>query len=972
MSDHEAIMSIKYSMEWEDHLHDIYENFGRRNNINEWIYFFRRPEMADTKKHDEIAIRVLQYILWYGNIMQDIVKAIDDTFHYSQKREAYESFIGYEGMESYEKRLLLMKEFPPYDLFEEYDEEKDYDSFLNGFREIYFDFHAEDPGEYRKKLEELKKLEIYHPYLALLESEYYILCGEWEAAVHSLKELEDGYYKSMSMGILFEKAGSFDIAEECFGQAIKYRPDKLDAAVVSGYLMSLWNNHKEGEALLMAGQFTGQGYEYMVKPLKQMFLEELSQILMEKAGERELTEGEMLILIELYKLYGQYDIVADIARKSLERGFEEERWIVDLAEACVETGDYEDAQNIIEMVYSGEKKLTLTQMNRIREIKARLLFSIDRIADAYDIMAVLCERPESSMQQRFCLVQMYMKTGKIRSAIRFLRRLRYESAGNLYYTYHLARCFMLSGEWETAKELFEQVFMIEPKLERTAYHMVQCMIECGSTDDVEKGMKQAEDYLSIYEKRYLKGQLLEMWEKFHDAKKLYKNIAEEYSSGLFPKELLYDSLVRYFLMWEETGGKIGPMLEKMKKTLEQYPDASQLWLYRADFHEKVQVEEDNIEKCCRMALKADPYNREAMLRLVSAYAEQENWEQVGNIGERIIIYTDLEEGYLLRAQGEFYQGKRDRCMSDLDMYLKLGGDKNKVREVRGIFAMEMGLYEEALDHYQEKLKKRNVSEVPCYDDVAVCLCKLGRFKEAADLLDVVCEDSKYHPFHELLYHIQLYTGDFAGAKSTLKRYQKIFKINRMMDDDYLLMAAQLAMESGKLIQAQNIADSIASHDGERLCGILEIVHMNFGNAARLFRKLVKKQPDVIDNYSWLSLALYFSGAQLESVSYARQGIAVFEKLYGRITDIKRSDRLCQYAFLKTLCGEREEAWDKFNMALSVPTCPEYVCKECYEAHYGLGVYHLYNGNQQDARMEFEQALTIKPCNTVCRKMREMI
>lgn len=198
------------------------------------------------------------------------------------------------------------------------------------------------------------------------------------------------------------------------------------------------------------------------------------------------------------------------------------------------------------------------------------------------------------------------------------------------------------------------------------------------------------------------------------------------------------------------------------------------------------------------------------------------------------------------------------------------------------------------------------------------------------------------------------------------------EIKYVLDDDYSCMSAQLLMEAGKLLQAQNIASSIASLDGECLCGMLEVIHMNFGKAIKVFRKLVQKQPEEIDYYSWLAFALYFNGAQLEASSVARQGLSVFGNLYGNIADVKRADRLCQYAFLKTLCGEREEAGAVFERALSAVTCPEYVCTECYEAHYGLGIYHLCNGNRQDAGVEFDNALRIKPANLLCKKMREMV
>lgn len=70
----------QYSMEWNDHLQELYANFGRRNSLEEWAYFLNRPEMSNPKTAEEIGASILDYILDIGNISLNIIKALEETF----------------------------------------------------------------------------------------------------------------------------------------------------------------------------------------------------------------------------------------------------------------------------------------------------------------------------------------------------------------------------------------------------------------------------------------------------------------------------------------------------------------------------------------------------------------------------------------------------------------------------------------------------------------------------------------------------------------------------------------------------------------------------------------------------------------------------------------------------------------------------------------------------------------------------
>lgn len=966
------ITALNYNLEPVDHLYMIYGDFGRRNDINEWVYFLSRPELSDKQEFRSIADTLLEYMVKYNNISQEVVQMIENTFHFARDRAEYEKNIGYEEVETYCRYMLETKEFPPYELFDGYDETKDYDSYIYEFRDMFFNYTPENPAEYLQRLDDLKKTGIRHPYIVFLESEYLALCEEWETTISILDTIDDCYHKFMHKGLLFSSTGNFDLAEACYEKAMSMRTHNLDPVLITDYLMSKWNSGKESDALIYADKFEQAGYEYVVMPVKQMFIEELSKVIMENSNERDLSENELLILTEMYRTYGDYNKVTDIVKYSRDHGFDNELWTIYASEAYFETGNHEEAQQIVDLVYDGTKKLTPAGILKIKEVKARILHEKGRIGDAYEIMENICRRPESTMSQKYNLTKMYLKTGKFESAYRLLSELKYKSPDNLFYTYDFGKCCMQTEEYEKALSLFIQVYNENPEFRHAAYHAVECAVEQQDDKKVEAVMDLVKEHLSGYEIRYFNGMIQEMNEDFKGARETYRKLADEYKEDIFPEELLYQVYLRYFIMVEETNGKLGAMIRDIENTLAAYPCAADLWLYLADIHESTEYMEENIERCFSMALKADPFNTNAMLGLLSIYTDNENSAKEWELSNRLVECSDLPEGYLFRAQSGYNSGNTDQCMKDLNKYEQLGGDMNQALELRAAIAMFNGEYEAAYKYCEERLKTRKTSEIPCYDELALCMCKMGRYEEAAETLDIACENSRIGDHYATLYNIQMHMGKFSDAAETLKRYSKMCDVNRLLDDDYLLMSAWLSTESEKWFKAQSTAETIPSRDGERLCAIHEMINMNYRKASKLFKKLVKKEPDEIDNYSWCSLALRLKGADAESVSCARQGLAVFKEQNGDVKDIKSPYFLCQYAFLNTLCNECEEAVRTFEHALEMPTCHYHPCNECYEAHYGLGMNHLLNGNKQDAMIEFDKSLKIKPANIVCRKMRELI
>ncbi|MBP3384270.1 MAG: tetratricopeptide repeat protein, partial [Firmicutes bacterium] len=655
---------------------------------------------------------------------------------------------------------------------------------------------------------------------------------------------------------------------------------------------------------------------------------------------------------------------------SWEKGYEDDSWTIDMTEAYFETGQLDKAQQIIDLVNEGKKRLSLKGQLKLKEIKARLLFENDKTAEAYEIMNELCGRPESSVHQKYILAGMYMKTGNIKGAVKLLSVIKLYS-DNLSYIYDLGRCMQEEQDYDYAHYLFIQVYMADPEFRDVAFMVGQTAVDAGLQKQMPDILKEIDTHITEYQKRYLQGEYKEMQSRFKDAQLIYAELIKDYVDGLYPEELLYDTYVRYLLMKEESDVRITKHIEEVKNILRRFTDAEAIWNYFGEFHCRIDSPDIETERCFKNVLRLNKYNKTAKMNLMAIYSQQEKWDITWDICTDLIVNTDWNDAYYYRALHGIELGRYEQSRADIECYESKGGDSNNCLIVRQHLAMKQGDYEEAIKQIETRLKNRKVSEVPCYDFYAICLCKLGRWQEAEELMDMVCETSRRPSFHGILYRIQKYNGRFSEARETLKRYKKLCDVG-ILDEEYPLLNLQLMLESGKGLLAQPMAEAIDSRDGERFVAMLEMFYGSTGKAARLFQKLVKNEPEEVNNYIWSAFTLYIKGKTQEAQQYAQAGLNAYEKNFGKIEITASPYRVCQYGLLKIFAGDSAEAKKLFELAEKMPTCTTSVCTGCYKAHCGLGIMYALNGYKDKADEEFNKSLEIRPYNTVCKKIKDKL
>lgn len=965
------IKKVEYKQEWMDHLDVLYGSFIRRNDPNEWFYFLRRPEFAQKEKALEISHEILRYVLTYGLISRKIVQLLEDTFHYLDQEEYFLDTYSLGMFDHYRQDLLTWEEFPPYRLFEPLDENANYDQFLVMFAELY----GTDPSDEEQYLQNLKNLQntgITHPYIALAECHFFLAKKEYAKALEALRGMENSYDKFYAAGDIFMDLGMYPEAEEQFEAAEKLHPAGYDRNLLYGIFFSKYYGGKWQEAKDFAERAENMGYEPFVMPLKLKLLEDSCKKLLGDRNIEELSEDECLVVCEYVMLTGQYEQAIRICKKNRSAGSANGFWTVNLAEAYLAIGQQPFAEELIEACYKGNILLSGEDFDRIREMKARLLFQKGQAADAYEIIEALCNKYPNKMRYRLTYAAMCMISGRISEAVRIYSSLRFHVPENPFFAYELGRCMMKQEKYKRAHALFELALKNDPDFSRALYEMAQVSIDEGNLEDAKNETDLL--YGKIEEKRrsYLKGQICEMEEKFREAKEIYRKLIEEERAekNNADQEFLHSVYERYFLMREATGAVVISQIRNLENTLKEVPDCAQLWMMLGETHEDCEVKPEQAISCYRKAYEADPYHEGALAKVIDYEIDKENWQNALVYCERMITNTGNRDYYLVQAGCAMELGLDEAFAGDIAAYVRQGGDERETYELCSAYAMKKGNYDKAIEIYEKQLDDRASGEIPCYAEMAICLCKQGKSGEAEAVLQAAIDSGGNNPeWLYTLYEIQRSRGNFKGASRTLKRIRKNAGVT-VFNDDYGELSVRLFLEEGRLAIAGKMAESLSSYDGEKLCAILYVLRGNYRSAMRLLRKLIDREPEELEYYSWMVLCQALWGKRSGAADYAKQGLKVFAEKHVSVEKLSRPDHLCQYGFFLYFAGSPQQAYEIFGRAVTTVPCHDEICSRCYEAYYGIGLCKAFDHDREASQEAFEKSLQIQPHNTVCRKLSE--
>ena len=97
----------------------------------------------------------------------------------------------------------------------------------------------------------------------------------------------------------------------------------------------------------------------------------------------------------------------------------------------------------------------------------------------------------------------------------------------------------------------------------------------------------------------------------------------------------------------------------------------------------------------------------------------------------------------------------------------------------------------------------------------------------------------------------------------------------VFNDEYGELSIRLLMEEGRLAIAGKLAESLSSYHGELLCASLYVLRGSYRSAVRLLRKLIEREPENLEYYSWMILCQALWGKRSGAEETAKQALRVF-------------------------------------------------------------------------------------------------
>ncbi|MGL4848685.1 MAG: tetratricopeptide repeat protein [Clostridium sp.] len=165
---------------WMKEVDRIYKDFSKRVVLENWKEVLDNPLCISLESSEEARNKLLNRFLSDYYVPQEVLICIDEVFNIREKKEElYELFP--EGFVDFIINEIVYGGVIDYSLFK-IEENKDYDKFLDLYFEIRRNINSRELENIEEKFEEIKALDIYHPYLEMQEARRFLVVNEIEKA----------------------------------------------------------------------------------------------------------------------------------------------------------------------------------------------------------------------------------------------------------------------------------------------------------------------------------------------------------------------------------------------------------------------------------------------------------------------------------------------------------------------------------------------------------------------------------------------------------------------------------------------------------------------------------------------------------------------------------------------------------------------------------------------------------------------
>lgn len=931
--------------QWMNRVKNTYMSIQKRGDEEAWKKLLSEDICIGLDTKPEARDRLLKFLMDYFRLPQNIWRLLDETFDLkSQKEELIETFpedfISYILREMEESCLLPLEYFQG-------DEYADYDKFISLLYESTSKIDTRELDSAKELIDEMKELNIYHPYLTINEIRIALIEEAFETARKKEEELYM-IYPEDSQVILYMGETSlylkkYEEAIEYYDRHLEKEPKSFLARYGKSDCLRKQKKYKEAKDLIID---LLNDYPYnnaLQHEFQQLNEEMIEDYRLREDGETDDTEVKLELgwsYIQNSKIEEGIALLAEIhpqnqvqefsyinlsGRLYLEHeDFEKamecfKTWETKIRELPEEVPEelQKDKNRLQRPVYfqaatldkMGQREEALRKVDESLEIKkdveamnlkAYLLYE----NGAYEETIEVCNELQKIEENR---IGVYAYRGKA------LYELGYYQAAfedfnqwlNLYaynldpYIYKM-RIFIYYEQYEQAKEIAD--YLINEKVESDRLNDCIAQIKENAGETAQKS----------------------------EAYEMYKQIITNYQAGNSDVTDIY-RIYYYMAVADEHDRPVDYILSEIDKGLSYKKDYIPLLDYKAYILNK-NNKSDHAIAVYKEILSYHPGHTRANTRIGDILYDRKDYKEALEyyLNQRRIQES---QGVLVDIGCTYIElGKLDEAKEVCQEALRMDPEESCLYHNLGIISVYQKRFDEAIAYYEaalEHYKKEKRVSANTHEQLAACYARRGEFDKARKEYETVREETGDPYYYVEISDLYKFMGQYQQAEQTLETYADSIEndTQRML---YEQKKAALMVLSGDYQNAYKYMKKCKLRSSVMEEALIDyyIIKRNFKKAQKLCQKRIVNNPESISAYCFVSLR----GLWMGNIVYARQ---LAQKGLELQIEKKKSldDHIlgyCRAAVFQAVLGRYEDAFFCIKKAQECTLCAKCryaVCKD---------------------------------------------
>lgn len=957
--------------QWLENLRQLYGNFPLRQQPEAWKALLSQPVCAQTDTREAVRLGLLEFLKEHYYLSKPVWQVLEDTYHFRDHREELcETLPG-----AFVDGVILG--WPEHDfglpaqLFRPGIDAEACDHYTRQYYDA-FEMSFNDLGDVLDKLEALPE---QHPYGEILRYNWLKDMGEDAKALAGWEKLAveypDNPHLVMPWGYACLERGDGEQAEQIARHILDLFPNNCPATELLAEVKAASGDIKGAKEMLYELRRTAAGDPVVFQRILDTMMRwnESHMRDLEARLETNPEDGECRLelcwcLIQNQRLPEAETMAKELPADSVHP-FEYYNLMGKLMCGMQRFEEslvfLQQAEQILRSLTPDEDPETAKRLRRLPEIlqlQGGCLMELGRLeASREKLEAGLSMEPENS-ELLVYMGRVYHACGDHESCIHTMEKAARMNPGSWLAHYCRAlSLYQLGRDGEAFQAVNDALDVFNRDL---SVHVLklQILLRNHAYDAVREGLsylkeRGAPENASVL---FMKAQLLEEDEEdLPGALKAYRQVQELVEDGeLFHWHgLLYYNIAR--LCGEIENPKSEALLSLLDKGLAEEPASRECldykaWLLKQDgkLQEALDLYLAQLEKPYHL-----PFVERGLARVY--YEDLEQWADKSlACYEKLLEKQQNPELYFYAAtckrhMGDF-AGAREYFLRELEL------DPQDVDGWKGLAHVcnALGDFEGALP-YLEKAREAMAAGDHFYDflfeQTAMTLRRLGRFEEAAKILEEALARYRWPEGWQLLMELHFQSGNWDAARETLRKWRRA----NPLDVEASLSEAQMYLLRNNMFRAvvsAGVAKRRMNRSQETDFRIkLAEMESNHRQLIRLWSRKAVKDPD--DELAYVNLALaYWHGGDMDGCRAAAQkALRILDRIVKGYS-VYRPLCLTRRAIVLGLLGRAEEARQDLALARSLPLCENCPYGSCKDADIYEAILTEISGDREGALEQF--------------------